>query len=100
MKWLESIPVNREPVTAENGAVQAYVTLLVAEQMRQDGMGMVAGALEQAAAELVRRHGRLPPRTYIPPSVLETVSRSVVAAAKAGSEDAMRAALTSPTNKA
>lgn len=68
---------NHEPITPENQALVAYVALVMADDMRKDGMEMFATVLEGAAGRLAMEHGRLPPNTYIPPDVYRTVWESV-----------------------
>lgn len=86
---LKKIPINREPITAENGALQAYVMLVVAGDMRADGMPMFADILERGAGDLVVKHGRLAGGTYIPPDIYEAMYESIVAAVRQGAEATM-----------
>jgi len=66
------------PITKDNPAVVAYITLVVASDMRQDGMWMIASALEKAGAAMALEHGRLPAGTHIPDDVWQEVYDSVV----------------------
>jgi hypothetical protein len=69
--------VNDQPITKDNQSVVAYVALVMADEMRKDGMPMFADILEAAAARLAIEHGRLPPRTFIPLDVHEAVWEQV-----------------------
>ena len=93
MDWLKQIPVNQEPLTRDNGALLAYVTLLVAEEMRADGMPDIARCMEKAAARLVAESGRLPAGVYIPAALLAEVRAMVIEAARQGAESGMAALL-------
>ncbi|GEL75386.1 hypothetical protein [Myxococcus virescens] len=64
--------VNTAPITKDNPALIAYVTLMMVDDMR-----VRANALEASASALVQEHGRLPPNVPIPDALMHEVADAI-----------------------
>ncbi len=68
--------------TKANPAFVAYVTLHVANDMRNDGLWMLADILEKAGAKMAMEYGRMPEDIAVPEADWDAVYADVVATLK------------------
>ncbi|AAK94338.1 hypothetical protein Mx8p03 [Myxococcus phage Mx8] len=83
--------VNKDPITKDNPALVAYITLVFAHDLEQEGMPEFSRVAAKAGTAMALEYGRLPPGLYIPPDVWDEVYESV---RKTFVEEAMKAAPT------